>query len=111
MLPYDVLGALCLGALWLMALLVAAAAAQELQELRALGARLRPLGLGETGIGLIEGVVEKAGADAKLATHVVVQVGRALDADRQTIAFRDRSYESRVEGGVLRVGGGHIVVG
>lgn len=106
MLSYAVLATLCLGALWLAALLVAAAAWGEARALGALGARLRPLPSGESGVGLLEGEVEEGGgADGAFANHAIVQVGRAIDGREAVIVFRDRRYASRVSGGVVRVGG------
>jgi hypothetical protein len=104
-------GVFCLVALWCAALLVAGAALQDLRELLASHARLRALGEGELGEGFLVGeIVEGAGPDGALATHAIVQRGRALDGDAPAIAFRDVSYESRVHGGVVRAGDTRIVL-
>jgi hypothetical protein len=105
LLSYEVLGTLCLGVVWATALLVGAAAWNDLRVLRELRARLHPLPPGESGVGLIEAYVDQgAGMDGAFAGHEVVQVGRALEGGRPTIVFRDRTYASWVSGGVLRAG-------
>jgi hypothetical protein len=97
-----VLGALCLGVLWTAALLVAGSALQDLRSLFGVRARLRPLESDRPGVGLFEcTVLEGAGPGGALATHEVVQIGRALDGDLAAIAFRDVSHVSRVHGGVV----------
>jgi hypothetical protein len=95
----------CLGALWLVAVLVAAAAYSELRTLLALAARLRRLSPADTGVGLAEGEIQRAlGADLVFASHEIRQIGRALGTKRPACDFRDRSHESRVWGGTVRIG-------
>jgi hypothetical protein len=107
---YQTLGALCLAALWLMALLVAAAAGQELRALLALRGRFGHLGQSLIGVGLLRGEIEECLApDSALARHEVVQVGRAR-ADGRAIVFRDRTHKSRVTAGVVRVGDAKVHV-
>jgi len=99
-----ILGALCLGVLWTAALLVAGSALQDLRTLLGVRARLRPLGLDRPGVGLFEcTVLDGAGPGGAFAIHEVVQIGRALDGDFASIAFRDVSYTSRVHGGLVGV--------
>jgi hypothetical protein len=110
MLTYPILAVLCLAALWTTALLVAASALGELRALRALAACLRPLGRGESGVGLVEGEVEDGGEHGEpLAVHEILQVGRALDGPAQAVVFRDRTHTSRVCGGTVRTGQGSVV--
>jgi len=90
MLSREIMGALCLGVLWVTALLVAAAAWQDFRDLRAIVRRTRKM---------IEGVVK--GGD--LAEWSVEQTGRATDDD--AIAFHDRSFHSEVFGGKVGVDG------
>jgi hypothetical protein len=98
---YEILGTIGLIVLWSEAVLVAAAAVQELRDLRALSLRTRLLGPGEVGLGMISGEVESA-PEGVLAQRSVVQIGRALDARLRSIAFRDRSSASLVRGGRIR---------
>ncbi len=84
MLSRELMGALCLGVLWVTALLVAAAAWQDFRDLRAIVKRARKM---------IDGVV--AGGD--FAEWSVEQTGRATDDD--AIAFHDREFHSEVFGG------------
>src|SRR5580704_5645724 len=101
MLPatYEVVGALSLGALWVEAALVAAAALRDLRDPRALGLRFGGMdGIEETGdaehrVALLEVQVEHGeGPGGAVATHEVAQTGRALDGDLPQIGFRDRGY-------------------
>lgn len=84
MLSREVMGALCLGVLWVTALLVAAAAWQDFRDLRAIVKRARKM---------IDGLV--SGGD--FAEWSVEQTGRATDDD--AIAFHDRAFHSEVFGG------------
>ena len=84
MLSREIMGALCLGVLWVTAILVAAAAWQDFRDLRAIVKRARKM---------IEGVVK----DGDLAEWSVEQTGRATDDD--AIAFHDRTFHSEVFGG------------
>ena len=87
MLSRELMGALCLGVLWVTALLVAAAAWQDFRDLRAIVKRARKM---------IEGVVQSS-SRGDLAEWSVEQTGRATDDD--AIAFHDRSFRSEVLGG------------
>jgi hypothetical protein len=80
------MGTLCLGVLWVTALLVAAAAWQDFRDLRAIVKRGRKM---------IEGVVK--GGD--FAEWSVEQTGRATEDD--AIAFHDRAFHSEVFGGTV----------
>jgi hypothetical protein len=107
MLSNEVMGALALAILWVNTMLVALAACQSLAKLAARRASLRPLGEGETGLGLVEGeIASGSGDDGALAVHRVEQVGRqaADDADRPAILFSDRRYAGEVHGGVVTIG-------
>jgi hypothetical protein len=102
-LSYETMGVACLAVLWGVAVLVALAACQEVRDLLRLRARLRRLGPGETGCGMIEGKIGSGLAeDGALAEHHIEQVGRAIDGDTPAIKFHDRSYTSRVPGGFLK---------
>ena len=91
MLSREIMAALCLGVLWVTALLVAGAAWQDFRDLRAIVKRARKM---------IEGVVK----DGDLAEWSVEQTGRATDDD--AIAFHDRTFHCEVFGG--RVGDAEI---
>ena len=84
MLSREIMGALCLGVLWVTAILVAGAAWQDFRDLRAIIKRARKM---------IEGVVK----DGDFAEWSVEQTGRATDDD--AIAFHDRSFHGEVFGG------------
>lgn len=103
MLSREVMGVLCLGVVWMTALLVAGAAWQELRDLRALARRARRA---------ISGTV--VGDD--LAEWRVEQTGRATDpplrgwrrdgvSGDEAIAFHDRTFASQVLGGRIEVDG------
>jgi len=98
MLSREVIGVACLGVVWVTALLVAAAAWQDLRDLLAIRRRARRA---------IVGVV--VGGD--LAEWSVEQTGRALDASGdQVIGFHDRGFRSAVLGGRVRAGDDEIDV-
>ena len=86
MLSREIMGALCLGVLWVTAILVAGAAWQDFRDLRAIVKRARDM---------FDGVVK----DGDLAEWSVEQTGRATDDD--AIAFHDRSFRSEVFGGKI----------
>src|SRR5581483_10350676 len=86
MLSREIMGALCLGVLWVTALLVAGAAWQDFRDLRAIVKRARKM---------ISGVVK----DGDFAEWSVEQTGRATDDD--AIAFHDRAFHSEVFGGKI----------
>lgn len=91
MLSRELMGALCLGVVWVTALLVAAAALQDLADLRRIGSRAK---------GAIVGV-----AKGDLARWKVEQTARAIDAKRdEAIAFHERRFVSEVLGGRLEAG-------
>jgi len=92
MLSREVMGIACLVVLWSTALLVAGAALGELRDLAALARSLKNLVFGE--------IV----SDGEFAVHEVEQTGRALDKATPTIVFHDRGFQSRVLGGVVKVG-------
>src|SRR6185369_872480 len=83
MLPREVMGVLCLGVVWMTALLVAGAAWQDLRDLRAIVRRAK---------NAIRGTV--IGGD--LAEWAVEQTGRATDDD--AIAFHDREFHCEILG-------------
>jgi hypothetical protein len=92
MLTRELMGVLCLGVVWVTALLVAAAALQDLRDLRRMAKRR-----------VIVGV-----AEGDLAEWTVQQTARALDADGdEVIAFHDRGWKSEIFGGVVRDTEGH----
>ncbi|HEY1959059.1 MAG TPA: hypothetical protein VGH28_25775 [Polyangiaceae bacterium] len=95
MLSREVMGVLCLGVVWMTALLVAAAAWQELRDLRALAKRAKRASVGTV-----------VGDD--LAEWRALQTGRATD--REEIAFHDRKFESEVFGGRVDVDGETIEI-
>ncbi len=82
MLSREVMGVLCLGVVWVTALLVAAAAIQDLADLRRIVRLAR---------GAIVGT-----ARGDLAEWRVEQTGRALDGSREAIAFHDRTFGGEV---------------
>ena len=93
------MGVACLAVLWVVAVLVALAACQQIRELLKLRTRLRRLGPGETGCGMIEGVVvDGLGEGGALAIHSIEQVGRAIDGDTPALKFHDRAHTSRIVG-------------
>jgi hypothetical protein len=97
--------------MWVVALLVAAAACQDLRALLMLRSRLRPLRPGEMGVGLLAGEIELGtGPDGAIAIRETVQVGRALDASVPAITFHDQRHASVVSFGVVRVGGTKVYV-
>jgi hypothetical protein len=106
---YEILGVLLLGALWVEAVLVAAAAWLQIRGLRSIRARLHLIE-GAMGVGMIEGEIERCIAGDVFATHTIEQVGRALDAKTRTIAFHDRANSSKVFGGAVRTREGPIQV-
>jgi hypothetical protein len=87
MLSREIMGALCLGVLWVTAILVAGAAWQDFRDLRAVVKRAAKK--------MIEGVVK----DGDFAEWSVEQTGRATDDD--AIAFHDREFHSEVFGGKI----------
>ena len=112
MLSRATLAWFCLGAVWLTALLVAAAALSELRALLALESRLRRLSPEWMGVGLAEGKIQRAlGAELVFASHEVRQVGRALGTKRPSCEFRDLSHVGRVWGGTLLIGEDCVEVG
>jgi hypothetical protein len=101
----------CLATLWLTALLVGAAAGLELRPLWALAQRLRRLSPARTGVGMVAGRIQHALSDDLIfASHTIGQIGRALASKRRALEFRDRSHESRVWGGAVSLGEGHVQV-
>jgi hypothetical protein len=111
MLTREVMGVALLGVLWVAALLVAAAAWQDVRDLLARKRAFRPLAANDSGDGLFEGnVVEATGETDAFASLHVEQVGRAQDADRRTIAFSDRAYRCAVHGGVIEASGDRVRV-
>jgi hypothetical protein len=85
MLSRELMGALCLGVLWVTAILVAGAAWQDFRDLRAIVKRAARK--------MIDGVVK----DGDFAEWSVEQTGRATDDD--AIAFHDRTFHSEIFGG------------
>jgi hypothetical protein len=105
MLSNEAMGILALAILWVNTLLITAAAGKELFSLLALKRRMKSLGTGDTGVGLIEGRVERAdGPDGALACQKVEQTGRQASArgDRRMIVFADRSQKGEIFGGAVR---------
>ncbi len=97
MLSREVMGMVCLGVVWLTALLVAGAAWQDLRDLRSLARRARRA---------LEATVTRGDGDGgALAEWSVEQTGRAIDGEREALAFHDRSFGSRVFGGEVEAGG------
>lgn len=107
-LPYEWLGVLALGILWVNTLLIAAAAMKRRARI---GAVLAGLVAARRDGALIAGVVEEGrGPGGALATRRVEQIGRAMTTrgpDR--ILFTDRRARSEVHGGVVRTDGGERV--
>lgn len=113
MLTREVMGVVALGVLWVNTLLIAAAAWKQLAALLARRARLRPLGAGETGHGLVRGAVARGdGPDGTFAHHRVKQIGHsaATSPDRRAILFHDSAYDGAIHGGAVTVGGVEIPV-
>jgi len=97
MLSREVMGIFALGVLWVTALLVAAAAWQDLRDVRGWWRRARRA---------VRGVVVTGdGDDQTLAEFRVEQRGRATDEARPAIAFHDRAFHSRVHGGTVEIDG------
>jgi hypothetical protein len=87
MLSREVMGILCLGVVWTTAMLVAAAAWQEVRDLLAIARRAKRAVVGEV-------------VSEDLAEWTVEQTGRALDAGKgRAIAFHDRGFRSEIFGG------------
>src|SRR5438552_1609644 len=101
------MGIFALAVLWVNTLLVAAASLQSLRAIARRRRAMRPLGVGETGVGLVEGVVVRG---EPVARRLVEQTGRqAADSDgRHAILFHDRGYRGEVVGGALRLGDGDV---
>jgi hypothetical protein len=95
MLSREVMGLLCLGVVWMTALLVAGAAYQDFRDLRAIARRARQA---------LRGVV--AGGD--LAEWAVEQIGRATDDG--AIAFHDRAFHNECFGGRIETDAGLVEV-
>jgi hypothetical protein len=92
MLTRELMGVFCLGVLWATALLVAAAAVQDLRDLVRLARRRVVVGV----------------AEGDLGEWTVEQTARALDAAAdEVIAFHDRRWKSEIFGGVVRDASGH----
>ncbi|HRG97312.1 MAG TPA: hypothetical protein PLR99_13755 [Polyangiaceae bacterium] len=95
--PYFALGCVALFAVWVAALLCAAA---SVNTARALGRRARALA------GLREGTVAQGdGPGGALAEHRVLQLARALDAEPPALAFSDKGYRGEVFGGEVQLDG------
>jgi len=94
MLSREVMGIACLCVVWVTALLVAAAALQDLADLRRIAKRARRAIVG-TAIG-------------DVAEWRVEQTGRAVDAPVETIAFHDRRFGGEIFASQVRTGSGAI---
>jgi hypothetical protein len=107
-LPYEWLGALALGILWLNTMLIAAAA---LRERRALGVVRASLADWRASGALVHGTIEEGrGPGGALAARHVEQIGRALTvAGPDRILFTDRGARAESYGGVLRTDGGETI--
>lgn len=81
MLSRELMGIFCLSVVWVTALLVAAAALQDLRDLKRIATRAE------------RAIVGTASSD--LAEWWVEQTGRAVDA-REAIAFHDRTFHGEV---------------
>ena len=95
MLSNELMGLLCLATLWTTALLVAGAALQDMRDVWSFFRRARRA---------LRGTIESAKGDV-FAEWRVEQRGRALDAKEEAIAFHDRTFESSLEGGSVRIQG------
>ena len=107
-LPYEWLGALALGILWVNALLIAAAAMHQRAALGALRHRLveaRRAGR------LVSGVVEHGrGPEGALAVRRVEQMGRAMTVSGpDRILFTERSARGELFGGSVRTDAGEVI--
>lgn len=107
-LPYEWLGALALGILWVNTFLISGAA---LLSRRALGAVRDRLAAARASGALVEGVIEEGrGPGGALAARHVEQIGRAMTVpgpDR--ILFTDRATRAEIYGGVVRAAGGEAI--
>lgn len=107
-LPYEWLGALALGILWVNALLIAAAA---MKQRGALGALRRRLADGRRDGTLVSGVVEAGrGEGGALAVRRVEQMGRAMTvAGPDRILFTERGARDELFGGTVRTDAGEAL--
>ncbi|MRG96026.1 hypothetical protein [Polyangium spumosum] len=105
-LPYELLGLLVLGVLWVNTLLIVAAAYKDIAALSTFARRFVPRGPGPSGPGLVIGRVTRGdGEGHALAAHVVPQVGRLARGDEPVVLFEDRPAESASFGGAIEAEG------
>ncbi|UJR80072.1 hypothetical protein [Sandaracinus amylolyticus] len=106
--PYEWLGVLALGILWVNTLLIAAAAWQQRSALGALRATMIA---GRRDGTLASGVVaEGRGPDGAIAVRHVEQMGRALTiSGPDRILFTERGVDEEIFGGVVRTDAGEML--
>lgn len=98
MLPYEWMGVLALGVLWVNTLLVVAAALKRARPLLVRARAFRRLAAGEVATGVVRGRLRGDGPRAELA---IEQTGRVATGSAQAIVWHDRSYTSALSGGEL----------
>jgi hypothetical protein len=101
------MGAVALAILWVNALLIAAAAGQQVRLLLRRRAAMRPRAAGERGEGLWRLRVAR-GEEGAIAAHRIEQVGHALEG-AQAIAFHDRQARGEILGGTLEAPDGSAI--
>ncbi|AKF07339.1 hypothetical protein [Sandaracinus amylolyticus] len=107
-LPYEWLGLLALGILWVNTLLIAAAAWQQRS---ALGAIRATMIAGRHDGTLVSGIVEEGrGPEGAIAMRHVEQMGRALTiSGPDRILFTERAVDEEIFGGVVRTDAGETL--